>query len=476
MRKITLTQILMLALTLTGLTTMAQTNYLVDLNYNSGTATTGNWNNVNAPVYTPVVNIVSDAGVASAFTITVSNDFGGASDTGTTPSGSNPFPLTATDDFFYGSNSNPQGAFTISGLNVTKVYNFEIFAGRDAVADNRDTKFTLTGTNSSTASLNAATNTVNTALVNNISPDASGNIVLLVEKGAANTNSNGFFHINCFKMTEITPVAPQVLLTAEAGGIVDGEFLVVDVLKIHVMANGPGQSVADFEVVDNPSVAGINTSAKVVKFTRRTSGADAMPWGGFWTDVIADPNKPDMTVNKYVHVKILKQQSTPQKFKLEGGTTTPAYFELNSTNTYTTVGQWQDLVFYFSAATGVYQRVGLMPDFEDPLTAGADRIIYFDDIIINNDPTPITAGIQDNYLASRIAMFPNPAQNMLYVDTMDELNAVNIFTIEGRQVTAQNNLSVGMNQIDLSNLNAGVYFVKFTATNGATLTQKVIKK
>jgi hypothetical protein len=475
MRKITLTQILMLALTLTGLTTMAQTNYFIDFNHTD--ATTGNWNNISGvTVGTTVNDLISDAGVAGTFDMAVTDDFVAANNDGTTtPGAAVPFPGTATKDSFYiqHGTSNTTGAITFSGLNVINDYSFVIFASRMGASSTRVAKYTFTGAVITTATLDAKDNTDNICTVANLKPDASGNIVLKLEKDASSVGD--FVYLGAIKLTEIVPVAPQVLLTAEAGGTVEGEFLHVDAIKMHVMANGPGESVADFEVVDNPSVAGINTSPKVVKFTRRTTGDNAQPWAGFWTDVIADPNKPDMTVNKYVHVKILKQQSTPQKFKLEGGTTTPAYFELNSTNTYTTVGQWQDMVFYFSAATGAYQRVGLLPDFEDPLTAGADRIIYFDDIIINNNPTPITAGIQDNYLASRIAMFPNPAQNMLYVDTMDELNAVNIFTIEGRQVAVKFNLSVGMNQIDLSNLNVGVYFVKFTATNGATLTQKVIK-
>ncbi len=452
-------------------------NYLVDINYNATQyPTSGNWNNLSGYSDGSITGLIDDIGGTSTINVNVTDAFSQSNDLGVlNPSGNNPFPSTAVRDAFYGDNNNPTGIITFGGLNPNKVYTFEIFASRREVTDNCETLFSAIGATTANATLNATTNSANTCLIAYVAPDASGNILLNVSKGLNNDNSNGYYHVNTIKLQESNPIFPDVLLNAE-----DGTFNRIGTAadNFNVFANGPStetQAEKDtlMTIIENPDVSGVNTSTKVVQFIRRTTGDDAKSWAGFYTSVVLP--KPDFTVNKYVHVKIRKSDTTPQKFKIEGGTTNPNYFELNSTNSYTTPNQWQDIVFHFPNATGTYNIVGLSPDWSDPIVAGADRIIYFDDIIINNNPTPITAGIQDNYLASRIAMFPNPAQNMLYVDTMDELKAVNIFTIEGRQVTAKNNLSVGMNQIDLSNLNAGVYFVKFTATNGATLTQKVIK-
>jgi len=86
MRKITLTQILMLALTLAGLTTMAQTNYFIDFNHTD--ATTGNWNNISGvTVGTTVNDLISDAGVAGTFDMAVTDDFVAANNDGTTTPG-----------------------------------------------------------------------------------------------------------------------------------------------------------------------------------------------------------------------------------------------------------------------------------------------------------------------------------------------------------------------------------------------------
>lgn len=480
MKKITLNLFLMLALTLTGLTTIAQTKFLVDFNFNSGTTyqSSPNWNNWNAPIAVDAnIPLVTDAGASSSLVLKLTSAYGGANELGVaTPGSGFAYPGTAMMDAIYNSGTTPT-TFELSGLNATKVYNFEFFGSRKDVTNDRTTNYTCAGTNTVTASSNSASNANVLALVNDVTPNAEGKIIISFVKGA--TNAANFAYLNFFTVTEITPVLPQVLLSAEVGSAVEGEFLHVDALKMHVMANGDGlQSVNDFEVVDNPNISGINTSAKVVKFVRRTgpnTNPDIKPWSGFWTDVIDETLRPDMTVNKYVHVKILKQQATPQKFKLEGGTTTPSWFELNSTNTYTTVGQWQDLVFYFPAANSTYQRVGLMPDFEDPLVAGADRIIYFDDITINNSPTPITAATE-SYLTGRVSLYPNPANNSLFIDSMEDLNSVSIFSLDGRQVATFNKVVEGTNNLNIENLSKGIYMVHFTAKNGATLTQKLIKE
>ncbi len=647
MKKITF-----LGLFLLGLIANAQTNYLVDFNFNTDAAnvSSGNWNNLANATSGSVANIISDAGVASAISVAVTDDFVSSNQLGSeTPNSALGFPSTATRDAFYGQNgANATGGFTISGLNANKTYTFKIFAARGGVTDNRETKYTATGTNTIIASLNPSSNNDNVATLTNVTPTSAGVITLTVEKGANNTNSSGFFYINCMKMTENPVTAPpQVLLDAE-----DGTTNKLAIMN--VFANGPGQSNADLVVVDNPLVAGINTSSKVVKFTRRTSGNDAMPWAGFWCPV-TDPD-PDFTTNKYVHVKILKTTTSNQKFKIEGGPngtfeiassnnyTTPnvwqdvvfdyslvtssgglypiiaflpdfedplvagadriIYFddivinsdptgvvvspppltqdlvlldcedgttnklatmnvfangpgqsntdmvvinnpnpsgintstkciqftrrtsgndampwagfwcpvtdpdpdfttdkyvhvkvmkantsvvkfkieggpagtsEIASTNAYTTPGQWQDMVFDFSSKTGVYPIVALMPDFEDPLVAGADRIIYFDDIRVNNNANPTILGIKGNVLANNVSVYPNPTNSTLFIETLEPIKSATLYSIEGRLIAQFGVIDAGTKKINTSTLTSGIYLIEFTADNGAKATKKFIK-
>jgi len=123
-----------------------------------------------------------------------------------------------------------------------------------------------------------------------------------------------------------------------------------------------------------------NPSTHVVKFHRSMHG---VPWGGFWS---ALPEPLDLTENKYVHVRVMKTRISPLKFKVEGGPS--GNLEIASMNPQTIVNEWEDIVFDFSEKTGLWNVIAFMPDFEDPLTLTEDIEIYFDYIMVNNDPTP----------------------------------------------------------------------------------------
>jgi hypothetical protein len=442
-------------------------NYLLDINYNATLyPTPGNWNNMNGHATGSVTGLVNDMGVASPYNVAVSDAFSQSNESGVlNPSGTNIFPSTATRDAVYGDNSNPTGALTFSNLNPAKVYSFEIFASRKDITDNRETLYTVVGASTVSATLNPSSNSANTCIISDIAPDESGNIVLNVAKGTNNVNASGYYYLNALKLKERNPVFPDVLLDCE-----DGTTNRLAVLN--VFSNGPGQSNADMEVVDNPNPSGINTSSKVVKFTRRTSGTDAAAWAGFYSHVV-DPD-PDFTDNKYIHVKVLKYKATGLRFKIENGTA--GTVEKLSVNTYSQLGQWEDMVIDFSEKTGVYATVGLQPDFESPLVADGDRIIYFDDIVLNNNPNPIVLNVEDNYLDGRIGIYPNPTQGTLYVELMDKIQDIFIFSLDGRQVASFQSMEVGNHTLSIAQLANGLYFVNFQTENGATLTKKIIKE
>ena len=145
----------------------------------------------------------------------------------------------------------------------------------------------------------------------------------------------------------------------------------------------PANDSSSMTVVPNPDPSGINTSAYVVKFLR---DKDGLIWNGFWSSL---PTPVDITANKYVHVKVWKPRISPLKFKLEGGAA--GLMETFPMNPQATTGAWEDIVFDFSTKTGTYPVIAFMPDFEEPLLLTEDITIYFDDIVVNNDPTPASA-------------------------------------------------------------------------------------
>ncbi len=154
-------------------------------------------------------------------------------------------------------------------------------------------------------------------------------------------------------------------------------------IPLNYMLGGPTDN-SYMVKVPNPDPNGINISSYVIKFFRSMNG---VPWGGFWSTTPVD-----VTANKYMHVKVWKPRISPVKFKIEGGAS--GTMEAPSTGPQTSTGVWEDMVFDFSSKTGPYPIIALMPDFEDPLTLTKDIVMYFDDIILNNNPNPIVPPVQ----------------------------------------------------------------------------------
>src|SRR5690606_19418662 len=94
----------------------------------------------------------------------------------------------------------PRGVFELSGLLPDLTYNFSFFGSR-AATDNRETSYTVTGSNSASASLNPSSNATAIATVNNIRPDANGKVQIIVTSGSNNLSANGWFYINAAKIT-----------------------------------------------------------------------------------------------------------------------------------------------------------------------------------------------------------------------------------------------------------------------------------
>lgn len=73
-----------------------------------------------------------------------------------------------------------------------------------------------------------------------------------------------------------------------------------------------------------------------------------------------------------------------------------------------------------------------------------------------------------------VKLYPNPAKDILYIDAKENLNDlhVDIFAASGTRVLS---VKSGSTSVDISRLQAGVYFVKITKKGGATEVTKFIK-
>jgi hypothetical protein len=90
---------------------------------------------------------------------------------------------------FYGNTQLPgYSQLTISGLDPTKSYSFICFSSRSGSGNPRYTQFTFVGATTKSAIQNSYGNSAGTSLIENVSPDPSGNILLNVGFAPGYTN------------------------------------------------------------------------------------------------------------------------------------------------------------------------------------------------------------------------------------------------------------------------------------------------
>ncbi|MFC0875612.1 sulfatase-like hydrolase/transferase [Saccharicrinis sp. FJH2] len=142
-----------------------------------------------------------------------------------------------------------------------------------------------------------------------------------------------------------------------------------------------------FNKVENPFSEGINTTSTVGKFKRLKTG---YWWGFAWFDFDPVYVSATETTPKYLHVMVRKPILSKVCVQFKGGNNaaTPEVVGIN-----TKVDEWEDMVFEISAP-GLYSSLEIKADFDNsanppyPDRLADDIDIYFDEIIINDDPKP----------------------------------------------------------------------------------------
>lgn len=141
------------------------------------------------------------------------------------------------------------------------------------------------------------------------------------------------------------------------------------------------------EIVDNPLKEGINTSEKCVKFT--------ITKGNYETeDIVLDLKQLfgeaglDMTKKKRLSIMIKKSKWSNVRIQLSDGKTYWRFIAANYAGD--KEGQWQKLVFDFSAHSDVLDstnplELAIYPGIEDGQENSQE--IYVDDIVLEDNPT-----------------------------------------------------------------------------------------
>ncbi len=216
------------------------------------------------------------------------------------------------------------------------------------------------------------------------------------------------------------------------------------------------------EIVPNPNLSSSNSSENVAKFTSKANGE---AWALTFTDNIG--TFLFNQYNKIVSLKVRKDVASNFGVKFEYVDPTNAqvlYFKELQLPTTITDGNWEALHFDFSSEMGTaYNRLVIIPDFE---SRSQDNISYFDQVSFSS-----VAGFQNTFFKT-LKLVPNPANNLVQISGyFDFITAIKFFDIQGKLVKK---IVSFQDQINISDLKAGLYLVQITAANKITTKKLVV--
>lgn len=104
----------------------------------------------------------------------------------------------------------------------------------------------------------------------------------------------------------------------------------------------------------------------------------------------------------------------------------------------------------------------------DGATSG-EITFYWDDLSFGE----LHTGVKHLNPSNNLSVYPNPAENNLYITSKTDLRKVELYKVVGKQVKEYGDV---LQSINVSDLKSGVYMIKTTEVNGKTTTSKFIKK
>lgn len=143
----------------------------------------------------------------------------------------------------------------------------------------------------------------------------------------------------------------------------------------------------------------------------------------------------------------------------------------------------EDIFLDFNDATNdghVLFKIKTLPTLVEGDTFDNDAEIYFDfnaPIITNNESTAVMTTASTSHVADHsIAVYPNPAQDILNVSSDGSIHSVAIIDINGRTLSQTSFTgSASTRQVELGSLASGVYFVRISTALGSDV-KRVVKK
>ncbi|RZK58498.1 MAG: DUF4886 domain-containing protein [Pedobacter sp.] len=170
------------------------------------------WNSINQfTANTTVSNLKDKMGANTNVSITIVKGFNNRNQNGSTGTTAAFYmPTNVSSDSYYGNSKTAwegkairKSLVKLSGLKTGKKYNLCFFGSETNATDDRETKYTIKGTNVVEVFLDASNNHSRIACAELVRPSAAGEITITITAGNNNNNTYGFYYVNALQLKQV---------------------------------------------------------------------------------------------------------------------------------------------------------------------------------------------------------------------------------------------------------------------------------
>ena len=129
-------------------------------------------------------------------------------------------------------------------------------------------------------------------------------------------------------------------------------------------------------------------------------------------------------------------------------------------------GEWEQLNFNLSGYTGE----SLMIRFVG--VNGWGNNFFLDNVNVDGLNT---VGMAELLTTGEVRVYPNPANDLIYVQSTKSQVAMSIYDLSGKVVLNQDQINEGLHFVDISFLQSGVYFIRLSTNQGERVEKLVIQ-
>jgi hypothetical protein len=229
---------------------------------------------------------------------------------------------------------------------------------------------------------------------------------------------------------------------------------------------------SNISIISNPFSSGLNTTAQCAKISRTTSN---------WYELFAFPTSFTIPANtkKYLHMKVNYYAQPDITIRIDAANeNADGSADIRALNSYTDLGNWQDLVFEMDGGSGgrTVNAIVVLPDLGfNNIPAGevlndTDKFGYIDEILVNNSATTIVLNVNGSVINNSIEIYPNPTSDILNVSNLQPNSILSVNSLDGKSVYNNKNIKDNLT-LSVKEWAKGAYIIRIQ--NGS---DTVVKK